>query len=293
MNHETKLLSVAIVGEPNAGKSTLLNTLIGENISIVTHKVQTTRENIRGICTIDKTQIVFIDTPGIFTASRTLEKAIVSNALASFDDADIICLIIDVNKLKGKTYIEIIEKLKGTRRPIYAIINKVDMVAKETLLPMMQELAELGVFQEIFPISALKDVGVEHFKNFLMSKAAPSDWMFDGDEITDKPIRFIAEEITREQAFFLLHAELPYSLKVETEKWEETDEEIKIYQCIFVNKQSQKIIALGTKGSKIKAIGQRSRKKISELLGKPVHLFLYIKVREDWIDREFSEHAKK
>ncbi|MCE2993249.1 MAG: GTPase Era [Candidatus Jidaibacter sp.] len=291
MNYETKLLSVAIVGEPNAGKSTLLNTLIGENISIVTHKVQTTRENIRGICTLDKTQIVFIDTPGIFSASRVLEKAIVSNALSAFDDADIICLIIDVHKLKGKTYLDIIQKLKGTKRPVYAIINKVDMVAKETLLPMIGELSELGVFEEIFPISALKDIGVDHFKKFLMSKAVPSDWMFAEDEITDKPIRFIAEEITREQAFFLLHAELPYSLKVETEKWEETEDSVKIYQCIFVNKQSQKVIALGTKGSKIKAIGQRSRKKISELLGKPVHLFLYIKVREDWIEREFSEHA--
>lgn len=287
MEIETKLLTVAIIGEPNAGKSTLLNTLIGEEISIVTHKVQTTRENIRGICNIDKTQIVFIDTPGIFNATRTLEKAIVGNALGALDETDLVCVIIDLNKLKSKGYLNIIERIKKSKKPIYALINKVDLIEKTKLLPMIAELSQTGLFEEIFPISALKNQGVPHFKEFLISKAIPSPWIFEEDEITDKPMRFIAEEVTREQAFILLHEELPYSLKVETEKWEETLSAVKIYQCILLNKQSQKIIALGTHGNKIKEIGERSRKKIALLLGKTVHLFLYIKVREDWIEREF------
>lgn len=286
-----KTITIALIGEPNAGKSTLLNSIVGEKISIVTHKVQTTRHNIRGIINNGDTQLVFIDTPGLFDAKRTLEKAIVKSATSAFDEADIVCLMFDINKLKGNVYKEVFDFIKQIKKPIYAVINKIDLVAKDELLPIMQSLHEEGIFEEIIPLSALKALGVQKFIDFLSSKAPKRIWGYQEDEMTDQTIRSICEEITREQAFILLHEEIPYSLKVETEKWEEDDKLVKIYQAVFVMKESQKAIALGKGGTKIKEIGQRARHQMSHLIGKKVSLYLYIKVRENWIEKDFSTNV--
>ncbi|MDF3047175.1 MAG: GTP-binding protein Era [Candidatus Midichloriaceae bacterium] len=286
-----KSLTVALIGEPNAGKSTLLNALVGEKVSIVTHKVQTTRHNIKGVVTEGETQIIFIDTPGLFDAKRTLEKAIVKSAKTSFEEADIVCLMFDVNKLKADLHKDILSFVKSTRKPLFAIINKTDLVTKDEILPLIQKLSDENIFQEIIPISAMNESHVERIKDFLKSHAQPGPWHYEDGEITDQSIRNICEEITREQAFILLHQEIPYSLKVETEMWEEEGELVTIHQALFVVKESQKAIALGKGGIKIKEIGKRARYHIGKLLDKKVRLFLYIKVREDWIERDFGSHV--
>lgn len=290
-NNTQKSLTIALIGEPNAGKSTLLNALVGEKISIVTHKVQTTRHNIRGIINHENTQLVFIDTPGLFDAKRALEKAIVKSAVSAFDEADIVCLMFDINKLKGNVYKDVFAFIKKINRPIYAIINKVDLVAKDTLLPIMENLYAEGIFKEVIPLSALKSLGVPKFIEFLTKQALERPWEYEEDEMTDQPVRTICEEITREQAFILLHEEIPYSLKVETEKWEEDEDSVSIHQAIFVMKESQKAMVLGKGGIKVKEIGQRARFQMADLLGKRVSLYLYIKVRENWIEKDFSKYV--
>lgn len=286
-----KSLVIALIGEPNAGKSTLLNALVGEKISIVTHKVQTTRHNIRGVVNEGDTQLVFIDTPGLFDAKRTLERAIVKAATNSFEEADIVCLMFDINRLKGDAYKEVLNFVKNTKKPLFAIINKIDLLPKDELLPLIQKLADENIFQEIIPLSALKATGVARITQFFVSQATPGPWYYEEDEITDQSMKNICEEITREQAFILLHEEIPYSLKVETEIWQEAITSVTIHQALFVVKNSQKVIALGKGGSKIKEIGKRARHEMGKLLGKKVHLFLYIKVREDWIERDFSKYV--
>jgi GTP-binding protein Era len=288
---DQKNLVIALIGEPNAGKSTLLNALVGEKISIVTHKVQTTRYNIRGIVNEGDTQLIFIDTPGLFSAKRTLERAIVKAATTSFDEADIVCLMFDVNKLNSDAYKDVLPFVQNTKKPLFAIINKIDLISKEEILPLIKKLADENIFKEIIPLSALKSSGIEHITEFFLSQAKEGPWHYLEDEVTDQPIRNICEEITREQAFILLHQEIPYSLKVETEIWKETEATVTIHQAIFVMKETQKTIALGRGGSKIKEIGKRARLEISKLLGKKVNLFLYIKVREDWIEKDFSKHV--
>ncbi len=285
-----KCLTVALVGESNAGKSTLLNELIGHKVSIVTHKVQTTRYNIRGVTNIDDTQLIFIDTPGIFDPSGILEKAIVNQAVGAFDEADIICVVFDSRRIQHPVLNIIKKYAEQSGKKCYAIVNKVDLVEKEKLLPRLQEIYDLGIFTEVFPISALKAYGTKHFLEFLLKQAPESPWHFIEDEMTDQPVRKIAEEVTREQAYLLLHEELPYSLKVETELWEDQEDgSIKIYHAIFINKATQKPIVLGKGGIKIKEIGQRARKEISKILGKKIHLFLHVKVREDWIEKDFGK----
>ncbi len=288
--HNKKSLIIALIGEPNSGKSTLLNALIGEKVSIVTHKVQTTRFNIKGILNEGDTQLVFIDTPGLFDAKRPLEKAIFRNAINSFEEADIICLMFDINKLKNASYRNVLNFTKNIKKPLFAIINKIDLIPKEELLPTIQMLADEKIFSEIIPLSALKKTGLERVTKFFVSQAKPGPWYYEEDEITDQSVKSICEEITREQTFIQLHQEIPYSLKVETEKWEETEDSVSIYQAIFVVKDSQKVIALGKNGSKIKDIGKRARFEMGKLLGKKVHLFLYIKVRENWIERDFNKY---
>ncbi len=284
-----KCLTIALVGESNAGKSTLLNELIGHKVSIVTHKVQTTRNNIRGVTNINETQLIFIDTPGIFNPDGTLEKAIVGNALNAFDEADIICIVFDARRVGHPILPTINDYAKRSGKKCYAIINKIDLVTKEKLLPSLQQIYDLGIFTEVFPISALKAYGTKHFMEFLLKQAPDAPWQFVEDEMTDQPSKTLAEEITREQAYLLLHEELPYSLKVETEHWEDLDNgDVKIHQSIFINKSTQKPIVLGKNGEKIKEIGQRARKEISRVLGVKVHLFLHVKVREDWIERDFG-----
>ncbi len=281
-------LTVSLVGEPNAGKSSLLNSIIGEKVSIVTHKIQTTRFNIRGIFTKDNTQIVFVDTPGIFQPERRLEKAIVRNALNSFEQADIICLILDVRNYNPDNLLQLRSYLTKSNKTCYAIINKIDLIQKVKLLEIIKELNSTKLFQELFMVSATKGDGIQNLVNFLMKQAKPGLWIYDEDQLTDQSARSVAEELTREQAFFLLHEELPYSLKVETDKWEDCqDGSIKIYQTVYVLKEQQKAIVLGASGSKIKEIGRRSREEIANLLNKKVHLFLHVKVREEWIDRDY------
>jgi len=255
-----KSLIIAIIGQPNAGKSSLLNRIIGEKIAIVTHKVQTTRFNIKGIYNHEKTQLVFIDTPGIFDPKETLEKAIVKNALNALYEADLICLLIDGNRFIQSDIDEaVLKHLKSIKKPIYAVINKIDLLPrKQDILPLINKLTEYNLFKEYFPLSALNGEGVEHFIKFLLVQALDKPWLYIDDEITDQPLRNLCEEITREQAFTLLHQEIPYSLKIETEKWEETENEVRIYQAIFALKNTQKSIILGKAGSKIKEIGRQS-----------------------------------
>lgn len=286
---DRKLITVALIGEPNAGKSTLTNALVGEKITIVTHKVQTTRENVRGVVTDGDTQMVLIDTPGLFDAKKTLEKFIVKNATASFEEADIVCLVIDINRLAKDAYKDVFVYLRSVKKPIFAIINKIDMLTNEEILHGIQKLSDEQLFKEIIPVSGLKNRNIDHLRTFLMKQAEPGPWIFEDDEITDQNNRKLAEEITREQAFLHLHEELPYSLKVETEKWEENEELIVIHQVIFVTKEAHKGIALGKGGSKIRTIGQAARIELTKLLGKRVNLFLFVKVREDWIERDFSQ----
>ena len=283
-----KTLSVALIGEPNAGKSSLMNAIIGEKVSIVTHKIQTTRFNIRGILCEEDTQIIFMDTPGIFKPERRLEKAIVRNALNSFDQADILCLILDVKHFNLDNLAQLKTYLKKSGKPCYAIINKIDLIARFKLLEIIKNLDETLLFKELFMVSATKGDGIENLINFLKKQAQPGFWMYEEDQLTDQPARVLAEESTREQAFLLLHEELPYSLKIETDQWQECEDgSIKIHQSIYVLKEQQKIIVLGAGGSKIKDIGRRSRQQISNILGKKVHLFLHVKVREEWIDRDY------
>lgn len=279
--------TVALVGQPNVGKSTLINEIVGQKISIVTRKVQTTRENVRGIVNINDTQLVFIDTPGIFDAKGTLERAIVNNATRSFDEADLICVILDPKHIEI-TNLEVLSNyLKKSPKECYAVLNKIDLLEKPEILPLIEKISSYGIFKEIFPLSADKGYGVKHFVEFLIKHAKPGPWLYDEDTLTDQTSRKLAEEITREQAFLQLHEELPYSLKVETDQYEELDNgDVKIHQSIIVSKPNHKPIALGAGGSKIKAIGQRARHEIGRTLGCKVHLFLHIKVREDWIERE-------
>jgi GTP-binding protein Era len=286
---KSKFSLIALVGEPNVGKSTLVNAMVGEKISIVTHKVQTTRNNIRGILKYKNAQLVLIDSPGIFEPSRKLEKAIVSNAMAALEEADSVCVLFDARNFKLEAFLSIKERVKKLGKPCYAIINKVDLIEKSLVLPIIQELNDLGIFKEIFPISALKNLGTNKLIEFLYEQAKEGEWFFDPEQLTDISQSTLAEEITREKAFLLLHQEIPYSLKVETDKWEEgKDGSLTIHQSIFVMKESQKVIALGKGGEKIKQIGSQARYELSKLFNCKVNLFLFIKVREDWIEKDYS-----
>lgn len=290
MEKETKFSVVALVGQPNVGKSTLLNAIVGQKISITTHKVQTTRYNIRGVSNVGETQLVFIDTPGLFDPKRTLEKAIVKEAIKSFDECDAICLIIDSVKIEEFLPTQLRNYLVKNKKKCFAILNKIDLIKeRDALLPIIKQIYDTGYFEEIFPVSASKGFGVDKLLKYFGNHAKPGPWMFLEDEITDSPVRKIAQEITREKAFILLHEELPYTMKVETEKWEELEGGgVKIYQAIFVNKEAHKSIVLGKGGSKIKEIGTRARKDISRLLGQKVHLYLHVKVREDWMEKDLG-----
>jgi len=286
-----KCSTIALVGDPNVGKSSLLNKFIGQKVSITTHKVQTTRVNIKGITNIKTSQLIFIDTPGIFAPKRKLERSIVNEAMMGLDAAEKICVIFDVYKLSGDAFEQIKDKLKSKgKENCFAIINKVDLLKdRNDLLPKLKEIFDMGYFTEVFPMSALKEKGIEGFLNMMADKAPQGEWLYDDDQVTDVSVRTIAEEITREKAFILLHRELPYSLKIETENWEEDEDGVvNIHQAIFVSKDSQKNIVIGEGASKIKEIGTRARKSISLMLGQKVRLFLFVKVREDWIDRDYK-----
>jgi GTP-binding protein Era len=284
---QTKFAKVLIVGEPNAGKSTLFNYLIGEKISIVTHKVQTTRNAIRGILNHEQTQLVFIDTPGIFKPRITnnLERSIVRNATNALTEADILCLLIDARKPLSKETQMIIEMLaaKKEQRPVIAILNKIDAVVKEKLISQAQQLFTLEIFKSIPMISAKTGAGVERLLVELRELAQEGVWQYDEDELTDTPTRNICEDITRSELFLHLHSEIPYSLTVETEEWlTNSNNTLNIKQVIYIAKPSQKKIILGKGGNMIKLVGSKARNRISKFLGQKVNLYLYVKVKEDW-----------
>lgn len=277
---------VGIIGAPNAGKSTLINKLVGAKVSIVSPKVQTTRTRVMGIVIKDDTQIIFIDTPGIFTPGRRLEKAMVSAAWAGAKDAEQILLMVDIGK--GKINADtrsIIDTLKKQERKVALVLNKIDMIARDKLLAVAAELHAEGIFTEIYMISAKSGDGVDRLMGDIMKKMPEGQWMFGEEQISDMPMRMLSAEITREKIFMQLGDELPYDSTVETENWEEFDNgSVKISQTIYVMRDSQKAIMLGKGGTRIKKIGEESRHELEEILERRVHLSLFVKVREKWVD---------
>jgi GTP-binding protein Era len=284
-NAPTRSGFVALIGATNAGKSTLVNRLVGAKVSIVSHKVQTTRAIIRGIAIEDRTQIVFMDTPGIFKPRRRLDRAMVTTAWGGAKDADIIALLIDSERgLKGDAE-KILEALKDVKQPKILILNKIDTVPHEMLLALTAAANQAVNFDATFMISALKGPGCDDLMKYLATTLPEGPWYYPEDQISDLPMRQLAAEITREKLFLRLHQELPYASHVETEKWEEMKNgSVRIEQVIYVERDSQKKIALGKNGDAIKAISMAARKEISEILEQPVHLFLFVKVRENWGD---------
>ena len=282
---ETKSGFVAMIGAPNAGKSTLVNRLVGAKVSIVTHKVQTTRALVRGIATRGAAQIVFVDTPGIFKPRRRLDQAMVTTAWAGAKDADVVMLLIDAERgLRGDAP-AILESLKDVRRTKILILNKVDRVKPEALLTLAKTANELVAFDRTFMVSALTGTGCDDILDYLAEALPAGPWFYPEDQLSDLPMRQLAAEITREKLYLRLHEELPYASHVETEKWEEKkDGSVRIEQVIYVERDSQKAIVLGNKGETIRAIGQSARRDIGAILEQEVHLFLFVKVREKWGD---------
>lgn len=276
---------VALIGAPNAGKSTLLNQLVGAKVSIVTHKVQTTRALVRGIATHNAAQIVFIDTPGIFKPKRRLDTAMVTTAWGGAKDADLVLVLIDAERgIRGDAD-AILERLKDVRQPMALVLNKIDRVKHEALFELAREANERVPFQRTFMVSALTGSGCGDLLDYLAEALPTGPWYYPEDQISDLPMRQLAAEITREKLYLRLHQELPYSSHVETERWEEKkDGSVRIEQVIYVERDSQKKIVLGHKGETIRAIGQASRMEIAGILDQKVHLFLFVKVRENWGD---------
>lgn len=277
---------VALIGVPNAGKSTLLNALVGAKVSIVSRKVQTTRTQVRGIALHDDAQIIFVDTPGIFAPKRRLDRAMVNSAWGGASDADVVCLLIDVRKGLDDETKAILERLaqQTTRRRALAL-NKIDTVEHQELLALAQSINEICPFEETFMISALKGHGVEKMKERLAAMMKPGPWLYPEDQISDAPLRSLAAEITREKIFERLHDELPYQMTVETDQWKNLpDGSARIEQTIYVTREGHRKIVLGEGGRTIKSIGSASRKDIMEAAEQKVHLFLFVKVRENWID---------
>ncbi len=274
---------VALIGAPNAGKSTLVNTLVGAKVSIVSRKVQTTRTQVRGIAMIGRTQIVFVDTPGIFTPKRRLDRAMVHSAWGGASDADVICLLVDANKWDDPETTAILGRLAQTKQPMVLIINKVDTIPKEQLIEITAALNTRIAFEATFMIAALTGYGVSDLSTFLATRMPLGPWLYPEEDVSVAPLRFLAAEITREKIYERLHEELPYTSTVETETWETLkDGSVKINQTIFVAREGQRKIVLGEKGSTIKSIGSAARKDIMEATETKVHLFLFVKVRADW-----------
>jgi GTP-binding protein Era len=277
---------VALIGAPNVGKSTLINALVGAKVSIVTPKVQTTRTLIRGIATEGEAQLIFVDTPGIFAPRRRLDRAMVGTAWVGAQDAEIVALLIDARKGLEQGDDAILRGLGGVRTAKKALVlNKVDLVEKPELLALAQTLNERAAFAATFMISALSGDGVGDLKSWFAANVPPGPWLYPEDQISDAPLRQLAAEITREKLYLRLHQELPYQSTVETDVWKELkDGSVRIEQTIYVERQSQRKIVLGKGGATIKAIGAAARADIAEAAEQPVHLFLFVKVREGWGD---------
>ena len=278
---------VALIGEPNAGKSTLLNRMVGAKVSIVTHKVQTTRARIRGVCMEGAAQIVFVDTPGLFRPRRRLDRAMVAAAWGGAADADIVVLLVEAHRGLTEGVQNILDALKerGANQKIALAINKIDRVKAESLLALSQALNTAFPFVETFMISAERGYGVDKLREWLAGELPVGPWFYPEDQIADLPMRMIAAEVTREKLTLRLHEELPYQLTVETEKWEDRpDGSTRIDQIVYVARDGHKGILLGHKGETIKAVGQAARADLMEFLDRPVHLFLQVKVRPNWLD---------
>lgn len=278
---------IALLGAPNAGKSTLLNQLVGSKLAIVTPRVQTTRHLIRGIQMHGNSQLIYTDTPGIFAARKSYEQTMVANAWTGARDSDIQLLLVDAAQGIGEEVKDIIRKLKPSPQPKALLLNKVDRVAKETLLALTAELNEMLPFTHTFMISALKGEGLDALQDWLAQSVPEGSWLFPEDQISDLPMRFLAAEITRERLFLRLRQELPYSLMVETEGWKtQKDGSIRIEQQIIVERESHKKIILGKRGEQLKQIGQSARHELQKLLDSRIHLFLFIKVIPNWKNKK-------
>jgi GTP-binding protein Era len=276
---------IALIGAPNAGKSTLINALVGSKVTIVSRKVQTTRSLVRGIAAIDTSQLIFVDTPGIFAPRRRLDRAMVTTAWTGAHDADLVGLLIDARAGLDEEAEAILDKLSEVRHPKFLILNKIDVVAKDALLALSQQINARVPFEATFMLSALTGDGVDDLKSWLAGQVAPGPWHYPPDQMSDAPVRQLAAEITREKVFERLHQELPYQSTIETESWkEQRDGGIRIEQTIYVERESQRKIVLGKGGQTIKAIGEAARKDIAAIVEAPVHLFLFVKVREGWGD---------
>ena len=276
---------VALIGAPNVGKSTLVNALVGAKVTIVSRKVQTTRALIRGIVIENNAQIILVDTPGIFLPKRRLDRAMVSTAWSGAHDADLVCVLLDAKAGIDEEAEAILTKVASVKHEKILVINKVDLVQREKLLALAQAANERMAFTKTFMIAAISGDGVDDLRHTLAEIVPPGPFLYPEDQMSDAPMRQLAAEITREKIFRKLHQELPYQSTVETDKWEERkDKSVRIEQTIFVERESQRKIVLGAGGATIKSIGADSRKEIGEILGVPVHLFLFVKVRENWSD---------
>jgi GTP-binding protein Era len=282
---ETRCGFIAIAGEPNAGKSTLINVLVGGKVSIVSPKVQTTRFNIRGVCVHDEAQLIFVDTPGIFAAERNFEKAMVQAAWAGIGDADAVLLLIDARAGPRDDTRELMRRLgQNVKKNLFLAINKVDIINKSKLPELAQACSELAPFERIFMISALKNDGIDDIKKHLAAVLPQGPWLYPEDQMSDISLRLLAAEVTREKLFLKLEQELPYAAFVETEAWEEEGNLVKISQVIVVQREGQKKIVIGDGGAMVKAIGTSARHELQAMLGKRIHLSLFVKVRPGWKD---------
>jgi len=276
---------IALVGAPNAGKSTMLNAMVGAKISIVTHKAQTTRAQIRGVLNRGNSQIVFVDTPGVFAPKRRLDRAMVSSAWSGAGDADFVALIIDAHKGITGEVERLLGGLERTGNVCVLVLNKIDKVKPENLLALSAALNERGDFAQTFMVSALKGHGLEDFAEWAEKSVAPGPWHFPKDQITDLSLALSAAETTREKLFLRLHEEIPYNITVETERFKvQKDASYRIEQVIYVTRDSHKKIVLGKNGQSIKAIGTEARRELCEMFETNVHLFLFVKVRQNWAD---------
>jgi GTP-binding protein Era len=285
---ETRCGYVALIGAPNAGKSTLLNRLVGHKLAIVTPKAQTTRTRLLGIAIEGLAQIIYVDTPGIFAPRRRLDRAMVTAAWSGAADADETVLLVDAARGIGPDVRRILDRLADRGRRSILALNKIDLVRRDRLLGLAADLANEGNFESVFMISGLSGDGVDDLKRHFAAAVPPGPWLFPEDQLTDAAERLIAAEATREQVFLQLHDELPYASTVETESWEDRrDGSVRIEQVIYVERPSQRAIVLGDRGQRIKAIGARARAELEQMLHRRVHLFLFVKVRENWgEDRE-------
>ena len=290
----------AIIGAPNAGKSTLTNALVGSKVAIVSPKVQTTRMAVKGVAMAGQTQIVFVDTPGIFRPRRRLDRAMVGAAWAGAEDADAVLLVVDAadfalnaNSPGARDTAAIVTGLKESKgKKTALVLNKIDGMKRTDLLPLVEKFHAEGVFEDVFLVSALNGNGVEDVAKWVAARMPPGPWLYPEDQAADIPMRLLAAEITREKIYHRLHDELPYASAVETEKWEDRkDGSVRIDQIIFVQRDGQKSIVLGKGGQTIKIIGELARKEMEDLFGHRVHLFLFVKVREDWAENR--EHYRE